>query len=123
MGRQMMKRTLKLSLKVHEQNINIHLMDNGSIASGGVDFFLSGIKRSKGNDTQIGVHSWSDGSNSATDYAIGHSNHLPYIDYYKNIGFSQEDAENFYYYTINSATAKSIHWMTEDEISQYKILN
>lgn len=113
---------LKLSLKVHEKNINIHLMDNGSISSGGVDFFLSGIKRNKGSNTKIGVHSWSDGSNSATDYAIGHSNHLPYIEYYKNIGFSQEDAENFYYFTINAATANSIHWMTENEISQYNIL-
>ncbi len=40
---------LKLSLKVHQNDINIHLLDNAEIASGGVDFFLAGIKRTKGN--------------------------------------------------------------------------
>ena len=97
-------------------------MDNGSIASGGVDFFLAGTKRTKGSNTQIGVHSWSDGTNTAIDYVVGHANHFPYINYYKNIGFSQEDAESFYYFTISSATAKSIHWMTESEILKYNIL-
>ncbi len=38
---------LKMSLKVHQSGINIHLMDNAEIASGGVDFFLAGVKRTR----------------------------------------------------------------------------
>lgn len=47
-------------------DIAIHLVDNGVIASGGTDFFLAGTTRRIGDDTKIGVHSWSDDSNEAT---------------------------------------------------------
>ena len=114
---------LQLSKEVHSRGINTHLLDDASIASGGVDFFLAGIKRTRDNNTKIGVHSWSDGNNSATDFSVGHSNHLPYIDYYKSVGFTQQEAEDFYYFTINAAPASSIHWMTDTEIIQYKMLN
>lgn len=113
---------LQVALKVHQRNMTTHLLDNGLIASGGVDFFLAGTTRSKGENTMIGVHSWSDGSNEATTFPVGHANHLPYINFYKNVGFSQSDAEAFYYFTINAASANDIHYMTADEIEQYKIL-
>ena len=113
---------LQLSLKVHQKNINIHLMDNGEIASGGVDFFLSGIQRTKGSNTKIGVHSWAGDNETATDFPVGHANHLPYINYYVSIGFTQKQAEDFYYFTINAAPANSMHWMSDAEIIQYKVV-
>lgn len=118
---------LLLSYRVHELKINTHLMANGSIASGGVDFFLAGIERTKGVNTKIGVHSWAgadeDGKEvSAKDFPEGHKYHLPYINYYNSIGFTQEDAEAFYYFTINAAPAHSIHWMAKDEITKYGLL-
>ncbi len=113
---------LRLSKLVYDRETSIHINDNGSIASGGTDFFLAGTSRTKGNNTRIGVHSWSDGSNEATDFAVGHANHLPYINYYVSIGFTQEQAEAFYYFTINAAPASSIHWMTDAEIEQYNML-
>lgn len=114
---------LQLSLKVHQKGINIHLMDNGEIASGGVDFFLAGVERTKGTNTKIGVHSWGDGVNEeATDFPVGHPYHQPYIEYYVAVGFTQQESEDFYYYTINAAPANGIHWMTDEEITQYKIL-
>ncbi|MDN5213140.1 hypothetical protein QQ020_13820 [Fulvivirgaceae bacterium BMA12] len=114
---------LQLSARVHKLNINTHLLDNGLIASGGVDFFLSGIQRTRGTNTQIGVHSWSDGGSlQATDFPVGHKNHLPYINYYISIGFTQQQAEDFYYFTINAAPAEDIHWMTEEEIRTYNLI-
>ena len=69
------------------------------------------------------MHSWSDGNGTqATDFAVGHAYHLPYINYYVSVGFTQQQAENFYYYTINAATAENIHWMTDAEIVTYNIL-
>ncbi|PID48273.1 MAG: alpha/beta hydrolase [Proteobacteria bacterium] len=112
----------KLSKKVHERDIKIHLMDNGEIASGGVDFFLAGVKRSKGENTKIGVHAWSGDGERATDFPRGHANHLPYIKYYVSIGFSKKWAEDFYYFTIYSAPAKGIHWMSEEEIEKYGLI-
>ncbi len=113
---------LVLSKKVHDKGIHVHLLDNGMIASGGVDFFVAGTKRTKGKNCQIGVHSWSGKNETATDFPVGHANHLPYIKYYVSVGFSQQEAEDFYYFTINSAPADSIHRMTEEEIEKYHLI-
>jgi hypothetical protein len=113
---------LQLAKLIYDKKLSIHLVSNGTIASGGVDFFLAGAKRTKGSQTRIGVHSWANGHATATDYAVGHSNHLPYINYYVYIGFTQKKAEEFYYFTINAAPAMSMHWMTEHEIQKYGIL-
>ena len=87
-----------------------------------MDLFLAGTTRTREAGSQIGVHSWSDGRNEATDYPVGHENHDLYINYYIEMGFSQADAEAFYYFTINAAPANGIHWMTDAEIDQYKLL-
>jgi len=91
------------------------------IASGATDMFFAGNKRIIDVGAEVGVHSWSDGTNSATVFPVGHANHLPYINYYVAMGLSQADSEAFYYYTINAAPANSIHNMTEAEIEQYKL--
>lgn len=91
------------------------------IASGATDMFFAGNKRIIDIGAEVGVHSWSDGTNSATVFPVGHANHLPYINYYVAMGLSQADSEAFYYYTINAAPANSIHNMTEAEIEQYKL--
>ncbi len=113
---------LTLSKIVHDKAINTHVLDNGVIASGGVDFFLSGAKRTIGKNVKIGVHAWSGENEVATDFPKGHKNHLPYINYYKSIGFTQKEAEDFYYFTIYSAPAKDVHYMTEEEINKYKVI-
>ncbi len=113
---------LQLAAYVHEKGFNIHLMDNAEIASGGVDFFLAGIKRTCGDNTKIGVHSWSEGRLQATDLAEGHKYHQEYIDYYRTIGFTQQQAEDFYYFTIYAAPPEEVHWMTEKEILYFKLI-
>ena len=118
---------LDLSLKVHQRGIQTHILDHGEIASGGVDFFLAGVKRSKGINTRIGVHAWDNNTGigkrtSATDYPVGHAEHQFYIDYYISIGMPPEEAAAFYYFTIHAAPADGIHWLTEAEIIEYKVL-
>jgi len=112
-----------LMKRVHDLGINTHILDNGWVASGGSDLFFSGIHRTKGANTKIGVHAWSEGSNEAVDYPVGHANHLPYIAAYVSIGFTQEKAEALYYFIINAASADDIHWMTDAEIEAYSILS
>ncbi len=114
---------LQLASYVHEKGFDIHLLDNAEIASGGVDFFLAGIKRTCGGNTKIGVHSWGTDQEKATDFPKGHKYHLPYIKYYTNVGFTQKQAEDFYYFTIYAASPDGIHWMTEQEIVKYNMLS
>jgi len=118
---------LKLASFIHEKGLNTHLEDHGLIASGGTDLFLAGINRTMGKDTKIGVHSWAGNGKkgkivTAKDFPKDHKNHQPYIVYYKSIGFSQEQAEDFYFFTINAASAEDIYWMKEEEIRKYQLL-
>ena len=109
--------------KIRAQDIAIHLPADADIASGAVDLFLSGTTRTREAGSKIGVHAWADGAgNEATDFPVGDVEHQGAIDYYIDMGFSQEDAEAFYYFTINAAAAADIHYMTDAEIEQYKLL-
>ncbi len=114
---------LQVARSVHERGMSIHITDNSEIASGAVDFFVAGTQRTKGKNVKIGVHAWGgEDAESATDYPVGHTNHLPYINYYVSVGFTQQQAEDFYYFTINAAPASGIHWMTEEEITKYNLI-
>ncbi len=118
---------LEASYALYEEGYKFYLPavnaydDDAFIASGAVDMFLAGAVRVVDENGEVGVHSWSDGVNEATDYPEGSPEHQPYIDYYVSIGFSIEDAESFYYFTIEAAPAAGIHLMTESEIEQYKL--
>lgn len=112
---------LNASQMLRNAGYNMYLPSNGEIASGAVDMFFAGVRRVIDVGAQVGVHSWSDGVNDATFYPVGHANHQPYIDYYVNMGLTQQESEAFYYFTINAAPAASIYWMTEAEIDQYKL--
>lgn len=114
---------LEVSKQMHNLGYHFHLTATSKIASGAVDMYVGGIKRTREIGSQIGVHSWGNdpGEPEATSYPPGHQVHLQYINYYVSVGFTQREAEEFYYFTINVAPAESIHWMTETEISQFKI--
>jgi hypothetical protein len=115
---------LIVSKKMHNAGLSFHLFSNSLIASGAVDMYVAGKRRTREQGSQIGVHSWRDSDPSdpiATSYPVGHAVHLPYINYYVSVGFTQQEAEDFYYFTIHAAKAEDIHWMTEEEIILYKI--
>ncbi|MEP0262916.1 hypothetical protein [Dokdonia sp.] len=114
----------QVGIMLRQNNINTHILDNGIIASGGVDLFLAGVQRTRGENTMIGVHSWSDGDgNQATDFPVDSAEHLPNIQYYENIGYNSQWSRAFYFFTINAAPAEGIHWMTEEEITQFEVIS
>ena len=116
---------LSTAKMVYERKMNTIVPRLGMIASGGTDFFLAGHYRCIDTfNTRIGVHSWSDGQGAeATNFPKGHEFHLPYINYYVAVGIEQQLAEDFYYYTIDAASADNIHWMTSEELLLYKFEN
>ena len=113
---------LQVSQLVHQNDIRTHVVDAGLIASGGVDFFLAGTKRTIGSNVRIGVHSWSDGVREATDFPVDDPEHDLYLNYYEAIGFTEEQSRDFYFFTINAAPAADIHFMTIEEIEQFNVL-
>lgn len=113
----------KAARMLYNQDVHIHLPPNAKIESGAVDLFLAGTTRTMDEGAKIGVHAWSDGNTSATAYPVGHEEHEIYIDYYASIGYSQQEAENLYYFIINAAGPNNIHYMTAEEILAFGILN
>ena len=109
---------LKAGIRLRELGLNTYLPPGGEIASGGVDLFLAGKERFAAPDVLVGVHSW--GGNGITDASTlgrGHEAHQPYLDYYTKLGINTD----FYWFTIQAATADSIHWMNVAERQQYGI--
>lgn len=115
---------LKVAKEMHDLGYSFHLTANSVIASGAVDMYVGGVKRTMDSGAKIGVHSWGadPGEPIATSYPKGHEVHQQYIKYYTSVGFTQKQAEDFYYFTINAAPAESIHWMTEEEVEKYDVL-
>lgn len=114
---------LLASRKIRNAGLSIHVTATSELASGAVDMFFAGVKRTMEPGAKFGVHSWSDGKNEATDFPKGDAQHQPYIDYFKEMGLTQQEAEDFYYFTIYIASSNDIHWMTQEEIDRYKLLN
>ena len=112
----------KAAILMRQNNINTHLPNYGKIQSGAVDFYLSGVVRTLDTGAKIGVHAWSAGSNSATDYPVGHYEHNMYLDFYESIGFSSQEAEDLYFFIINAASPSDIYWMTDQEILDYNFV-
>lgn len=109
---------LLASREIRNRGIATHIAKDGMVASGGTDMFLAGAKRTIEIGAKLGVHSWSDGERGGNEYPRDHEEHAKYIEYYNEMGIDTE----FYWYTLDSADADSIHWMTESEINKYKIL-
>ncbi len=110
---------LLAAMEIRKHGIATHIPADGMVASGGTDMFLAGINRTIDVGARLGVHSWSDGSGKvALDYPRDHQEHVKYIDYYNVMGITAD----FYWYTLEAASAQTIHWMTEQEIAQYGIL-
>jgi len=109
---------LLASREIRNRGIATHIPADGMVASGGTDMFLAGANRTIETGAKLGVHSWSDGEKDGSEFPKEHEVHTMYLDYYTEMGIDTE----FYWYTLDAASAENIHWMTESEILKYKIL-
>ena len=107
-----------MCIKLHEKGINTELEANSVIASGGVDLFIAGIKRTAKPGVKIGVHSWRDLKKDGSEYPKDHEGHKIFLDYFKKINFPVD----FYWFTLEAAPGNDIHWMTREEMDQYGLV-
>jgi hypothetical protein len=107
---------------IRKYGLNTHLTSTSDIASGGVDLFCSGKKRSKEAGAKLGVHSWSsEDVANASDLPESSPLHQNQIDYFTEM-LGTPTGKEFYFYTINAAPANQIHQMNEAEIAEYHLL-
>lgn len=93
-----------------------HVPANGWVASGAVELFLAGVRRSADVSARFAVHSWEDDSGRGpNDYSPNDQKNRAYIDYYRIMGMSEDEAKAFYAMT-NSAPFARPRYMTAREM-------
>lgn len=100
---------------VHENGMTTVVPSDGLVASGGTDLFLAGNTRVLQPGACVGVHSWSGGGLVATELPEDDPEHDRYLDYFEDIGVD----EDFYWFTLESAPADDMHWMTAAEANRF----
>jgi hypothetical protein len=108
---------IRAAMYVSKFGLMTKLNSNSYIASGGTDFFLAGKQRIVEDGARLGVHSWGGGSIAAKDVPKDDPVHQKYLDYYNSVGIP----EAFYWYTLEAASARDMHLMSEEEIKLYEI--
>lgn len=111
---------LQASRMIREAGLSTWVPGDGEIASGGVDFFCAGVERGAdvAGGARFGVHSWGGFGVSGAKLERDHSDHDPYLEYYEEMGIPA----SFYWFTLEAASPKDIHWMSAEEIDRYELL-
>jgi hypothetical protein len=110
---------LRLGRMIRARGIATHVPEGGSVRSGAVELFLAGVRRSAEQGAEFAVHAWEDeDGREATDYAESAPENRAYLDYYREMGMSAEQARAFYAMT-NSVPFNSARWMTAAEMAQW----
>ena len=110
---------LALARMVRKAGIATFVPNNGSVRSGGVELFLAGAKRSAAPDAEFAVHSWLDEDGlEPDDYADSDPVNREYVNYYREMGMSDEKAKAFYAMT-NSVPHDDALYLKPRDIAAY----
>jgi len=112
---------LEAARLVREAGLNTHIPEDGEIASGGVDFFIAGVKRTAHGTAGVGVHSWAvsgPGGYEGWELEQDDPEHDLYLDFYTEMGIPAD----FYWWTLSVATADDIHWLTPEEMLAFGVV-
>ncbi|PXW76426.1 hypothetical protein C7451_105200 [Blastomonas natatoria] len=88
---------LKLARMLRKAGIETLVPAGGSVRSGAVELFLAGVKRRADSKAEFAVHSWRDElGREARDLPSDDPVHREYLDFYREMGLSEDSAARFY---------------------------
>ncbi|MBE8232465.1 MAG: hypothetical protein HAW67_01930 [Endozoicomonadaceae bacterium] len=106
---------------IRKAGLSTHITSSSYIASGAVDLFCSGVKRTMEDGAEFGVHSWSSADVEAGDLPDDSPLHNDQITYFTEM-LGSPIGKDFYFFTIKAATADNVYQMSRSEIESYNIL-
>lgn len=110
---------LALARMVRQAGIATYVPSGGSVRSGGVELFLAGAKRHADPDAEFAVHSWLDEDGlEPGDFAESDPANREYVDYYREMGMSEDKAKAFYALT-NSVAHDDALYLKPRDIAAY----
>lgn len=114
---------LELARAIRSAGLDTHVPAGGSARSGGVELFIAGVRRSADPGAQFVVHAWLDDlGREASEVPAGDPAHAAYLDYYRDMGLSAEDARGFYALT-NSVPYDAPRELSLGDLRRYAVLN
>jgi hypothetical protein len=114
---------LKLGRMIHARGMATHVPANGSVRSGAVELFLAGSRRSVDDGAEFAVHAWEDeDGKQPADFAANSPENRAYLDYYREMGMTAEEAAAFYNMT-NSVPNADAKWLTAADMRHWVRLN
>jgi len=110
---------LRLGQMIRAKGIATHVPANGWVASGAVELFLAGVKKSAEPSARFAVHSWEDDTGRGpSDYSMNAPKNRAYLDYYRTMGMSDGEARAFYAMT-NSVPFSRARWLSAAELARW----
>jgi len=113
-------RNVLIARNIRKNQLDTHLEKNSQIASGAVDLFLAGKRRTMECGALIGVHSWS--ISGSMDHIrispkdIGYDRSQKYHeDFLSDMGIDPA----FYAFTRAAAEPEDLHYMSVEEINRF----
>lgn len=110
---------LKVGRMIRAAGLVTHVPAIGSVRSGAVELFLAGAERDIAQGAEFAVHSWMDAyGREAGDFAIDSPENRQYLDYYREMGMSYDEARAFYDFT-NSVPHRRALWLGASDMRRW----
>ncbi len=109
---------LKIARMIRKRGLSTHLQKRSRIASGAVDLFISGVRRTMECGAKIGVHSWSVDGRIGPKLMGADYNQPVHEEFLSDMGIDPA----FYVFTREASEPESIYIMKYSEIEQYGLL-
>lgn len=109
---------------ISANNLTTSIVENGEISQFATYVFLGGTSRSLGDNAKIGVNSWQTNNGiEASTLSEDNNVHDPFISFLMNNGYSEDDAQEFYFFTLNAASSSEVHYLSKEEINNFRLIN
>lgn len=109
---------LKIARMIRKRGITTHLQRRSRIASGAVDLFISGARRTMECGARIGVHSWSVDGRIGPKRMGADYNQPVHEEFLADMGIDPA----FYVFTRDASEPENIYIMKYAEIEEYGLL-
>lgn len=111
--------TMEGARLIRSLGLNTRIARTGYVLSGGVDFFLGGVKRTIGSGAGVGIHTWTDESGKKpTSREVNDSINATYVDFYLSMGIPGR----FYWFSLKAAPADRVYFLSPEEMYDYQLI-
>ncbi len=110
---------LRLGRAIRAAGLATHVPAGGSARSGAVELFLAGTHRTVDPGALFAVHSWrAERGREPSDFAPDAPENRLYLDYYAEMGMTQDEARAFYTMT-NSVPHAGALWLQGEDMARW----